>query len=53
MKMTVTEYAKLLGVERDTIHKRIKAKVKLKGVTKMERVGSIIVLHVEESKARY
>ena len=52
MKMTISKYAELVGVERDTIYKRIANKTKLKGVTKIEKVGAITILHVNETKAR-
>ena len=53
MKMTIKQYADLVGVERDTIYKRILNNVKLlTGVTKIEKVGAITILHVNEDKAR-
>lgn len=51
-KMTISQYAELLGVTRDAIHKRIKHRIKLKGVTKKETVGNITILYVDEEKAR-
>lgn len=50
--MTIGEYAKLVGVQRDTIHKRIQRGEKLAGVTKMEKTtGGVNILHVDKEKA--
>ena len=51
-KMTITQYASLVGVERDTIHKRIKNNIKLTGVIKTERIGAIYVLTVDKNKVK-
>jgi len=49
MKMTIGQYAKHVGLERDTIHKRLKLGKRLDGVTKIEKVAGINILHVKES----
>ncbi len=51
-KITITQYATLVGVNRDTIHKRIKNDIKLTGVTKKERIGNVYILTVDKSKIK-
>lgn len=51
-KMTVGEYAKLVGVQRDTIHKRLQRGEKLAGVSKIEKTaGGVNILVVDREKA--
>jgi len=49
MKMTIGQYAKAVGLNRDTIHKRLQLGKKLDGVTKIEKVARINILYVKES----
>lgn len=50
--MTVGEYAKLVGVQRDTIHKRLQRGEKLAGVSKIEKTaGGVNILVVDREKA--
>ena len=49
-KMNITQYAELIGVTRDTIHKRINRGGKLTGAT-FERVGKVYILTVDKDKA--
>ena len=48
--MNITQYAELIGVTRDTIHKRINRGGKLTGAT-FERVGKVYILTVDKDKA--
>jgi DNA-binding Lrp family transcriptional regulator len=56
MKMTITQYAETLKLKRNAIHKRIKEATKkgvkpnLPGVTKIERLGKLTILHVKEAQ---
>jgi len=52
MKMTIGQYAKSLGIPRDNIYKRIKNKMKIEGVSKVETIAGIKFLHVKQAKKR-
>ena len=50
-QLTITQYAYLLGVTRDAIHKRIKRGDKLPGVSNHKAIGKTIILTVDKAKA--
>lgn len=54
-QITITEYAAILGVTRDTIHKRLAKDGKLTGVSKITVVGTglkLLTVDRKELKAK-
>lgn len=50
-QLTISQYAALTGVTRDTIHKRIRNGNKLAGVKyPITKIGSITILTVDKNK---